>query len=161
MMIKTGAASSIMWGTSVATTAASVTTGIVGLEAALPPQYEPGAKWLANKATYATVRSLTDTTGRPIWNPNDSYPNFSNGQAASLLGYPLLKSQFMPSISTTTYPMLFGDFKGYFIADRVGLSIEVLREVAALRDMVVIYARKRTGGQLVKPWMMKVLYCSA
>ena len=39
----------------------------------------------------------------------------------------------------------------------MGLSIEVLREVAALRDMVVVYARKRTGGQLVKDWMVKAM----
>ena len=160
MMIKSGG-TYVNWGTTVATTSAGATTGVVGVEAALPPQYESGAKWLANKATYAAIRALTDTTGRPIWNPNDSYPNFANGMSANLLGYPLLKSQFMPAIASSAYPLLLGDLKGYFIADRVGLSIEVLREVAALRDMVVIYARKRTGGQLVKPWMLKVLECTS
>ena len=160
MKVTVGTSAVINWGTTILSTSAGATLGVVGMEAALPPQYEPGAKWLANKATYSAIRALTDTTGRPIWNPNDSYPNFANGQAANLLGFPILKSQFMPSIGAGTYPLLFGDFKGYFIADRVGLSIEVLREVAALRDMVVIYARKRTGGQLVKPWMMKALICT-
>ena len=160
MYIKTGG-TYVNWGSTVNTTSAGVTTGLVGLEAALPPQYESGAKFLANKATYAAYRGLTSTTGVPLWNANDAWPNFANGMAARLLGYPILKSQFMPDIAASAYPMLFGDFKGYFIADRVGLSIEVLREIVALQDMVVIYARKRLGGQLVKPWMLKALYCSA
>ena len=160
MKVNVGTSAVINWGTTIVSTSGGATQGIVGMEAALPPQYEANAKWLAAKGTYAAIRALTDTTGRPIWNPNDSYPNFANGQAANLLGYPILKSQFMPAIGAGLNCMLFGDFKGYFIADRVGLSIEVLREVAALRDMVVIYARKRTGGQLVKPWMMKALLCT-
>ena len=159
MYIKTGG-TYVNWGSTVNTTSAGVTTGLVGLEAALPPQYEANAKFLANKATYAAYRGLTSTTGVPLWNANDAWPNFANGMAAHLLGYPILKSQFMPDIAASAYPMLFGDFKGYFIADRVGLSIEVLREIVALQDMVVIYARKRLGGQLVKPWMLKAMYCS-
>jgi hypothetical protein len=36
-----------------------------------------------------------------------------------------------------------------------------LREVRALRDEVVILARKRTGGQLVETWKMKTLKLSS
>lgn len=155
MQVLSGSAGAIAWGLS--NTAGTASTGIVGVEAALPPQYEQGATWFGNKNTYAAIRALTDTAQRPLWQAGDSWPNMNNGYQPTLLGYPVLKNLFMPTIGATANPLGLGNLQGYFIADRVGLSVEVLREVAALRDMVVVYARKRVGGQLVKDWMVKLL----
>jgi HK97 family phage major capsid protein len=161
MKIASGSASAIAWGYTTAGSSTAVTKGIIGVEAALPPQYESGAKWLANKGTYSTARGMVDVNGRPLWNITEAWPTMSNGMSPSLLGYPILKSQFMPDIAGDAYAMLFGDFKGYQIVDRVGLSIEVFREVLGLQDLVVVYARKRVGGQLMRPWMVKALKCAA
>lgn len=161
MKIVSGSASAIAWGTTTAGSSTAVTKGIIAVEAALPPQYEAGAKWLANKGTYSTARGMVDSNGRPLWNITEAWPTLANGMSPTLLGYPILKSQFMPDIAGDSYPMLFGDFKSYTIADRVGLSIEVFREVLGLQDLVVVYARKRVGGQLVRPWMLKALKCAA
>ncbi len=155
MYIPSGTSGSVAWGVTTSQTSAAATKGLVGMEAALPPQYEANAKWMATKATYSAIRGMSDTAGRPLWNPTESWPTMTNGYAPSLLGYPVVKNQFAPAIGVDTYPVLFGDFSGYFIADRVGLSIEVLRELRALRGEVVIYARKRVGGQLVKDWQIK------
>jgi len=75
----------------------------------------------------------------------------------TLLGYPIIKDAFLPNISSTTTPLVFGDLTGYWIADRVGITVEVLRELRALRDEVIIYARKRVGGQLVHDWRVKLM----
>lgn len=156
MYITSGTSAKIDWGY---VTAASGTPakGILGVEAALPPQYENGAKWMANKSVYANIRAFTDTTGRPLWTEATQFPNFTTGRPASLLGYETLKNQFMPSIGADALVLALGDFQGYYIADRVGLGIEVFREVQGLRDNVVIYARKRVGGQLVHDWKVKLL----
>lgn len=132
------------------------TKGILGVEAALPPQYDGGAKWYGSKAWYAAVRGLTDSQGRPLWSIGESFPSFQNGYTAALLGAPIVKDSFFPALATNAYPVAYGDLQGYYIADRVGLSIEVLREVRALKDEVVIYARKRVGGQLVQDWRLKL-----
>ena len=131
--------------------------GITGMEADLPPQYEQGAKWYGSKKTYAAIRQINaGTSTLPQWALGDAYPNYSNNMQASLLGYGIQKNQFMPAAGTNgNYPLAFGDMKGYYIADRVGLSVEVFREVYGLRDQVVVYMRKRTGGQLVKYWSMR------
>ena len=133
--------------------------GITGLEADLPPQYETGAKWYANKKAYAAIRQINaGTSTLPQWALGDAYPNYANNMQASLLGYAIQKNQFMPAVGTDgNYPIALGDLKGYYIVDRVGLSVEVFREVYGLRDQVVIYMRKRTGGQLVKYWSMRFL----
>lgn len=156
-------AGSTYWGNKILTGSTTVTwgsgtTGIIGVEAALPPQYEPNAKWYGSKATYSAIRSVNAGTATlPQWALGDSYPNYANGMAANLLGYPIRKNQFITSVTNAVQFLYLGDMGGYYIADRVGLSVEVLREVYGLRDQVVVYMRKRTGGQLVQYWKMKAL----
>jgi HK97 family phage major capsid protein len=150
MLVLSGAAAAVAFGNS--------TTGIIGTEAALPPQYEAGAKWYAGKSTYAAIRSLNvGTANQPIWRPDESYPNATNGYAPTLYGYPIAKDQFMPTVGASNTPLMLGQLKGYFMPQRVGMSIQVLNEVRALRDEVVLYARMRLGGQLVKDWQVKLM----
>lgn len=136
------------------------TKGILGLEANLAPQYESNAKFYGNKKTFAAIRAINaGTATKPQWSLGDSYPNFGNNYQPTLLGYQIAKNQFMPDTTLSTFgiPLALGDMKGYKIVDRVGLSVEVFREVYGLRDQVVVYARKRVGGQLTDYWRMKFL----
>ena len=152
--ILSGSTGAIAWG--------GASTGIIGTEGALPPQYEAGAKWYGTKATYAAIRAINAGSATlPQWSLGDSWPNYANNYTASLLGYGVVKNQFMPAIAASAVPLVLGDMKGYYIADRVGLSVEVFREVYGLRDQVVVYARKRTGGQLVNYWKMRNLTITA
>jgi HK97 family phage major capsid protein len=139
------------------------TKGILGLEGALPPQYENNAKWYANKRSYTAIRGLLDSQHRPLWQQTDAGwgANFVRGLPATLLGYGVEKDQFMPDYATNALAMLFGDMKGYFIADRIGLSVEVFRETLAAKDQVLVYMRKRVGGQLVHYWRLKALKIAA
>ncbi len=157
MYVPSGVAGALDWG--IGTNAA--TKGLTGLHAALPPQYDSGAAFFGTKATYAAVRALVDGAGRPIWGAGESYPNMGNGMQAQLLGQPVRASQFFPAIGSNTYPMAYGDVSGYWVADRVGVTVEVLRELRALKDEVILYARMRWGGQLVRDWQMKLLKCAA
>lgn len=138
--------------------------GVIETEQFLPPQYEVGAKWFANKKSFGRLRALNAGTATlPQWGLGEAWPNYGNGMQASLLGYNIVKNQFMPDYgaSPVAPPVALGDMKGYYIVDRIGLSIEVFREVYGLRDQVVVYARKRVGGQLVKPWMLRYLTMTA
>lgn len=150
MYVPSGAASALAWGT-------DGLKGVTGLEGALPPQYEMGAAFMANKKTFAALRATNSGSAGIQWTGDDYFPNARNGFAPSLLGYQKLTNQFLPDVAANAYPMLLGNFRGYFVADRVGLSIEVLRETKALRDQIVVYARKRMGGQLVRDWQIKAL----
>lgn len=155
MLVLSGAAAAVAWGQG--TSGAATTTGMIGTEAALPPQYDDGGRWVANKATYSALRALTDSQLRPLWNVNDQWPNMANGNSASILGHPILKSQFMPDIGASNTPVMLSDLSGYYIADRVGLSVEVDNSLRRLKDEVVIVARKRVGGQLVHYWKTKLM----
>lgn len=136
----------------------SDTAGILGVEAWLPPQYEGNAKWFAAKRTLSAIRALNAGTATlPQWSLGDSWPNFANGYNMSLLGYNVQKSQFMPAAQTGLGYLVLADMSGYYIVDRVGLSVDVNPYIYQNRDQVLIYMRKRTGGDLVHYWKMKVL----
>ena len=160
--IFTGSSGALAWGSAATATA----TGVLGVEGVLPPQYENGAKWYAQKRTYAAARSMSvDSDGDPEWYADDYYPSARNGYSASLLGYPVVRNQFMDSISEATTNqtpvMAIGDLSSYWIADRVGFSVEVNPWLYQARDQVLIYMRMRTGGQLVEYWKMKFLVPTA
>lgn len=155
MRVASGSASTYIWGT-------DMVKGLTAAEAALPPQYESNAKWFGTKKAYGLIRGIVDGQARPLWNVNDQYPTFTNGYAQTLLGYPIVKDQFFQEPTTlNNIGLVFGDMQGYYIADRVGLSVEVLREVKALRDQYVIYARKRVGAQLIEDWRLKTIQTAA
>lgn len=156
MLVLSGMAGKLTWGIESGLT--PNTQGLIGAEASLPPQYEANAKWYGNKASYATVRGLVDGNGRPLWQQSDGvFANYVKGYPPTLLGYPIVRDQFMPDIGAANTPIAFGDMQGYFMPQRVGLSLEVFREVLGLRDMVVVYARMRVGGSLVRDWQCKLL----
>ena len=161
--IFTGSSGALAWGAVAATR-----TGIFGVEDALPPQYEAGAKWYANKTVYGGVRTLNAGTATlPQWGlGGGTWPNLAMGyKDVPLLDYPTVKNQFMASVSSGTTNqtpvMALGDLSSYWIADRVGFSVEVNPWIYQDRDQVLCYMRMRTGGQLVEYWKMKFLVPTA
>ena len=160
--IFSGSSGALAWGSAATSTA----TGVLGVEGILPPQYEPNAKWYGAKRTYAAARSMSvDSDGDPQWFADDYFPSARNGYSANLLGYPVVKNQFMPELAAATTaqtPVLaIGDLSSYWIMDRVGFSVEVNPWLYQARDQVLIYMRMRTGGQLVEYWKMKFLVPTA
>lgn len=154
MYVPSGISGSVSWvGTAVGTPESG--EGFVGMENALPPQYEANAKWYAHKSTYAQARGLVDTTGRPFW--GESWPSYTNGYQANILGYPVVRDQFVPVPAANSYSVIFGDLGAYYAPQRIGISIQVADQIRMLRDEVVLYARRRFGGQLVHDWRIKLM----
>lgn len=154
MYVPSGISASVSWvGTAVGTPESG--EGFIGMEKALPPQYEANAKWYAHKDTYAQARSLVDTTGRPFW--GESWPSYVNGYQPNILGYPIVRDQFVPVPGANSYSVIFGDLGAYYAPQRVGISIQVADQIRMLRDEVVLYARRRFGGQLVHDWRVKLM----
>jgi len=146
------------------TTAASTLTynGLYNLFYGLAPQYIPRAKVVMNwQGTALAINKLTDTTGRTLWSDGLA----DNGLSTSilnrrLLGFPPIYSEFMPSPAANTYPMIFGDLMGYYLVERLGLSMQVLDQTRAKRNQIEILARRRFGGAIAEPYRLKVAKCS-
>jgi HK97 family phage major capsid protein len=156
MYVPSGSSGKVTWlGTTVGTPEPE--EGYVGVWSALPAQYQAGAKWFMHKNTFGATLGLVDTTGRPVIIQPGTFSNATEKPQFVILGDPIELSNFIPVPAASSYSVIYGDMRAYYIADRVGLSIEVLREIKALRDEVVLYSRKRVGAQLVHDWRLKVM----
>lgn len=139
--------------------------GFIKLGFSLPEQYDVNARMIANKTnTGAAMATLKDGTGRYLWGygMQDSglAPGGLGSGARMMCGYPVVWSGFMPNVAANAYPVLFGDLSGYYLVNRVGLSIQILNELYAEQNYIVILGRLRFGGQVAEEWKLKALKVS-
>lgn len=102
-------------------------------------QFRQNGRFVMNRKTVSAVRKLKDADGHYIWHPAE------NGEASTLLGYPITEIEDMPDIAANAYAIAFGDFaRGYLIVDRAG--VRVLRDPYSAKPYVLFYVTKRVGG---------------
>ena len=131
--------------------------GLMDLVYSLPAQYRGRASLIASRTTHRDIRKLKDGQGNYLWQTN-----YAAGQPPTILGYPIAEDEGMPAIAANAYPVLFGDWKGYVIVDRVGMTIERVSDaVLTGQNTVAVFARRRLGGQLVAPWAFSGLQIAA
>lgn len=138
-----------------------IATGLQDIVWDVPEQYEDNSAWVFNKnSTGKTIAKMVDTAGRFLWQPYEQ-SGLVGSRRADLLGYPVVMSAFAPNVSAGTYPVVFGDLRGYYRVDRLGLSVEVLRERYAEENQVVVLGRLRIGGDVAEPYRMRIQKTSA
>lgn len=128
--------------------------GLIDLFYALPSQYRRNARFVMNSNTAKVARKLKDTADRYLWDALNG-GLVSAADQDSLLGKGVIYDEFMPDVAGSAEPILFGDFTGYMIVDRVGLSIQRLSEIYAETNVTVLLARKRVGGDVLQPFRFK------
>jgi HK97 family phage major capsid protein len=62
----------------------------------------------------------------------------------------------MPNTGANNYPIIFGDLRGYYLVNRVGFSVQVLRELYAETNQILLLGRVRFGGGVGEEWRIKV-----
>jgi HK97 family phage major capsid protein len=138
--------------------------GLIGLTFGLSAQYRQNAVFVAEKATWRDIAKLQDGNGQYLW--RDMFGNNQGtggaGRMPTLLGYPVLEQEALPTIAANAFPVVFGDLNGYTIADRVGMSVERYLDSTTARTNTVIYVmRRRLGGQVTESWRFVVQKVSA
>lgn len=104
---------------------AAATTYAVGdvyaLEQALPPRHRITGtpSWMASKAVINATRQFDEAGGSSFW------ANLGMGQPEQLLGAPIYEASSMSTGLTTggSKILLLGDFRNYYIVDRVGMTM--------------------------------------
>ncbi len=129
--------------------------GLVDLIHTLRPAYRQGACFVMNSATLGRIRKFKDADGGYLWRPG-----LAEGQAATLLGYPVVEAEDMPDVAANSYSVAFGNFKaGYVIAERSG--VRILRDPFSNKPFVHFYATKRVGGAVADSQAIKLLKFAA
>lgn len=133
---------------------------IITISEDVPEQYDENCRFAyAKTSTGKQIRLLKDSQNRYLFGLGYQDSGLVPGRQKALNGYPVMFSQFIPAPASNSLSMIFGDFEGYTQVNRVGFSIQVLREIAARRNQVIILGRVRFGGLPVEPWRLRVLKC--
>ena len=128
---------------------------LVDLVQSLRSPYRQGAVWVMNSKTLASVRKFKTTDGAFLWQPG-----LTEGNADTLLGYPVVEAEDMPDVAADSLSIAFGNFKaGYLIAERAETSI--LRDPYSNKPYVYFYATKRVGGTVSNSEAIKVMKFAA
>ena len=114
--------------------------GLIDLFSNLPAQYRQAARWLMNSLTYGNILKLTDTLGNPLI-PVNSSPD-------QLWQKPISFAEFLPNVGAGTYPIYFGNFRYYVIADRQDLRVQ--RLVERFAPGVGLLPMARLGGRVTR-----------
>lgn len=119
---------------------------LIGMFHSIATTYAQSGVWMMNRNTLGTIRQWKDGNGRYL-----VLDPISNGAPSTLLGRPIVEMPDMDDVAADAFPILFGDFSGYRIIDRVGLS--TLRDPFSLatKGQVRFHARKRVGADLTHP----------
>lgn len=119
--------------------------GLIDLIASVDPAYRQGgnARFMMSDTALATIRKLTDSQNRPLWEPS-----VQAGSPDMLLGYPITINQDMPVPAANAKSILFGDFQqGYIIRDVVGIQVVRLDERYADALQVGFFAYSRSDAK--------------
>lgn len=127
---------------------------LIKLFYSVPVQYRARGKWLMSSSTLQTAELLKDGQGRYLVS-SMLQASLQTPQLDMLKGKPILIDEFMPAIASGNYPLLYGDFSGYLVLDRVGLSVQRLTEIYAELNVTLLLGRKRVGGYCIRPWQIR------
>jgi HK97 family phage major capsid protein len=99
--------------------------------------------------TAGLIAQLKDGQGRYLW--AEMYGNNAVGNPDTLRGWSYAETESIYEVAANAYPIIFGDFDGYRIVDRVGMSVQRYEDSAtADTDSVVFFCRRRYGGQVAE-----------
>lgn len=124
----------------------------------VPEQYEDNFRYVMNKASSGkAISGLKDGQNRYLWGSGLQDSGMRNNlKDRDLFGFPVVFSAFMPDVAANAYPIIAGDLTGYYLINRIGFSIQVIREKYAEQNQVVLLGRIRIGGQVAEPWKMRI-----
>jgi HK97 family phage major capsid protein/HK97 family phage prohead protease len=119
---------------------------LIDVFSAIPTLHAQNGAWAMNRKTLAAIKKIKDTTGNYLWQPS-----LRDGAPSTLLGRPVIEMVDMPDIAANATPIVFGDWSGYRIVDRVDMSILSDPYTRAKNGINVFHARKRVGGDVTNP----------
>ncbi len=131
--------------------------GLIDLVYEPDAQYLQNAVMIGNKTTFRSIRKLKDGNSDYLWQAG-----IERGAPPTVLGYDYHMNQNLQAVAAGAYPLIFGDLRGYVIADRVGMTVERVTDADTVgKNKVAMFTRRRLGGTVVYPWMLKAMKVAA
>lgn len=119
--------------------------GLIEAKFSVKSQYWPTADWLFHRDAVKNITKLKDGDGQYLWRMS-----VREGEPDTLLGRPLMVSEYAPSTFTTgLYVGLFGDFSNYWIVDALDMQVQRLVELYAATNQDGFIGRMESDGMPV------------
>lgn len=119
---------------------------VISLVYSLKAPYRRNAAFLMNDETVGIIRKLKDQNLAYLWQPS-----MQAGQPDKLLGYDLHTTPYAPKYAAGALAIAFGDFHNYWIADRMGITVQRLNELYSTNGQVGFIATERVDGKVILP----------
>ncbi|WP_319798318.1 phage major capsid protein [Nitrobacter sp.] len=130
--------------------------GLIKLKYSIKSAYAARAKWVMNRTTMGSVRTLKDAQNRYIW-----MPGIQAGAPNTIDGDPYVEVPDMPSIGANTYPIAYGDFmSAYTMVDRIAMNMLRDPYTQATAGNIRFLFYRRLGGQVVLAEAIGKLKCA-
>lgn len=140
---------------SLATTGGYSYANLIDLVESLDPAYGggDGLRWMMHQTVRKALRKLTDTQGRPLWEPS-----LQTGMADNLLGYPVSINNDMATVATSSKSLLFGNIReAYLIRLVTGINLLRLEERYADFLQRAFLAFQRADGTMQNASAVRVM----
>ncbi len=126
---------------------------LISLLYEVPATYRNRGHWVMSGTTLAAIRKLRDgTTGNYLWQPS-----YADGQPETILGRPVLEAVEVDEPASGKFPIIYGDFSGFRIVDRLEFSTLVNPYSRATEGITRIHATRRVGGDVLQPGKFRKL----
>jgi HK97 family phage major capsid protein len=120
---------------------------LYALLASLPPRYRSRGTFMGNLLVANRIRQFDTAGGAALW------VTLGEDAPDRLLGRPWYEASDMADVATSVKFLLFADFSRYLIADRIGLSVEVMPHLVGTNHRPTgqrgLYAFWRVGAKLL------------
>lgn len=118
---------------------------LIAMLYSIPPSYRNAGAWVMNGTTLGKLRGLKDSTGNYIWQRA-----LTDGQPETILGRPVVEIIDMDDVAANSFPIIYGDFQGYRILDRLSMSVLVDPYSQATLKRTRYHWGRRVGGKLLQ-----------
>ena len=126
--------------------------GLIDLIYSLPQQYRSNAVLMGNCIAHRDIRKLKNDQGDYYWQPA-----LRAGEPPTVAGFAFAESESFDDPANGNYPIAFGDWGGYVIVERMGMSVRRMEDTDTMgRNKVALFMKRRVGGDVVEPWRFKV-----
>lgn len=126
--------------------------GLVKFLYSVQKSYRDKGVWAMNGTTLGLLRVMKDGQGNFLWQQG-----LQAGQPETILGRPVIEILDMPDVGAGAFPIIYGDFSGYRILDRLSLSFLVDPYSQATLKRTRFHAGRRVGGRVIMPAKFKKL----
>lgn len=118
---------------------------LIEVKFALKQPYQQNARWMFHRDGIKSIAKLKDGNGQYLWQMG-----LQASAPDTLLNSPVIQSEYVPNVFTTgLYVGIYGDFRNYWIADALDMTIQRLDELYAESNQVGFIGRKESDGMPV------------